>query len=50
MKKDENLVEYIKELYSDEIMDIISTLIFSILSIRKDNEMKLRKDPLEKLK
>ena len=49
LKKDENLIEYIKELYCDEVLDLISTMIFSILSIRKDNELKLRKDSLENL-
>ena len=50
IKKDENLIEYIKEVYCDEILDSISTIIFSIISIRKDNELKLRKDPLNQLK
>lgn len=49
LKKDESLIEYIKELYCDEVLDLISTMIFSILSIRKDNELKLRKDSLENL-
>lgn len=43
------IYDYIKELYCDEIIDAISMLIFSVLCLRKDNELKLRKDPIERI-
>lgn len=45
-KKENELIEYTKEVYCDEILDAVSMLIFSVISIRKDNELKLRKDDL----
>jgi hypothetical protein len=49
LKNEDNLIEYLKELYCDEILDITSILIFSVLCIRKDNELKLRKDSLDQI-
>jgi hypothetical protein len=49
IKKDKGVLSYAKELYCDEIMDIISMLIFAVICLRKDNELKIRKDPLEKI-
>jgi hypothetical protein len=43
------VLEYAREIYCDEIMDLISTLIFAVLCIRKDNELQFRKDNLESL-
>lgn len=49
LNKNKGAYDYIKELYCDEILDAISMLIFSVLCLRKDNELKLRTDPLDRI-
>jgi hypothetical protein len=43
-KDDDYLFSYVLEVVCDEIYDLISTIIMSVIAIRKDNQLGLRKD------
>lgn len=45
-KDNEYIFYYVLENICDEIYDLISMIIFSIICIRKDNQIGLRKDNL----
>lgn len=48
-KDDKPIFDYVREIYCDEILDCISMLIFSIICMRKDNQLQLRKDNLSEI-
>jgi hypothetical protein len=43
-KDDDYLFSYVLDVVCDEIYDLISTIIMSVIAIRKDNQLGLRKD------
>jgi hypothetical protein len=46
LKSQSAMIDFAKEIYCDEILDSLSMLIFLCICVRKDNDLRLRKDNL----